>query len=122
MFSVRGEDAPEDRRLSCRFPIEAEIRYLLLMGNATKETGRGRTVNISSGGILFESAHPIPPGTPIELSVTWPARIDGIVHIQLRVKGRTIRNQDSRTAVHILHYEFRTAGISELLCSSACVG
>jgi hypothetical protein len=110
---VRSERGRKDRRLSCRFPIEAEVRYLLLQGKAIQETGRGRTVNISSSGILFESAHSIPPGIPIELSIAWPARIDGIVRMRLRASGRTVRNQDNCTAVKIRRYEFRTAGIRE---------
>jgi len=111
--AVQRARGPKERRHSRRFPIEVEVCYLLLKGKAIRRTGRGRTINISSSGILLESMQPIPPGIPIELSITWPARIDGIVHMRLKVSGRTVRNQENRTAVHIRRYEFRTAGIHE---------
>jgi hypothetical protein len=57
--------------------------------------------------------HSVPPGQQIELSIAWPARIDGTVRMQLRASGRTVREQENCTGVRILHYEFRTGGIRE---------
>ena len=110
---VQLPGAPEDRRSGHRFPIGAELCYLLLNGKTIVAAGHGRSVNISRSGVLFESMHPVRPGQQIELSVAWPALVDGIVRMQLRASGRTVREQDSRTAVGILHYEFRTGGIRE---------
>jgi hypothetical protein len=111
--TVQLVGAPEDRLVGHRFPIEAELCYLLLNGKTIVAAGHGRSLNISSGGILFESMHSVRPGQQIELSIAWPAKIDGIVRMQLRASGRTVREQDNRTAVRILHYEFRTGSIRE---------
>ncbi len=110
---VQWAGAPEDRRVGHRFPIEAELCYLLLNGKTIVAAGHGRSVNISSSGVLFESMHSLRPGQQIELSIAWPARIDGIVRMQLRASGRTVRELANQTAVHILHYEFHTGGIRE---------
>jgi len=96
-----------------RFPIEADLCYLLLNGKTIVAAGHGRSLNISSSGVLFESMHSLRPGQQIELSIAWPARIDGIVRMQLRASGQTVREQDNCTGVRILHYEFRTGGIRE---------
>lgn len=111
--TVRENRAPKDRRLGHRFPIEAELCYLLLNGKTIVAAGHGRTVNVSSSGVLFQSMHAVRPGEQIELSIAWPARIDGVVRMQLRASGRTVREQDNCTGVRILHYEFRTGGIRE---------
>ena len=45
-----------DRRASDRFPIEREVRYKVLnKKNPGEEAGVGRTVNMSSNGVLFTS-------------------------------------------------------------------
>ncbi|HLK62447.1 MAG TPA: PilZ domain-containing protein [Bryobacteraceae bacterium] len=103
----------KDRRSGHRFPIEAELYYLLVNNKVIKSSGHGTSVNISSNGILFESSQSIRLGLEIELSIAWPARIDGVVHLQLHASGRTVRKQDNCTGVHVLRYEFRTGAIRE---------
>ena len=111
--TVQLGGTPEDRRVGHRFPIEADLCYLLLNGKTIVAAGHGRSLNISSSGVLFESMHSLRPGQQIELSIAWPARIDGIVRMQLRASGQIVREQDNCTGVRILHYEFRTGGIRD---------
>ena len=111
--TVQLGGTPEDRRVGHRFPIEADLCYHLLNGKTIVAAGHGRSLNISSSGVLFESMHSLRPGQQIELSIAWPARIDGIVRMQLRASGQIVREQDNCTGVRILHYEFRTGGIRE---------
>ncbi len=107
--TVRHHHEPEERRSGHRFPIELELTYFLLDGKNTGYAGQGRTVNISSSGVLFRSPHSLRPGTQIELSIDWPARIDRTVRMQLRAFGRAVRREGAITGVQILHSEFRTA-------------
>jgi len=93
--------------MACRFPIEAEVSFVFLKGSAAVGAGQGRTIDLSSSGVLFRPARPVPSGMNIELSIAWPAKIDG-AGLQLWIFGRTIREQDDCTAVRILQYEFRT--------------
>jgi hypothetical protein len=68
----------------------------------TTKTGFGETVNISSHGILFRSAEPLPVGADIEVDVGWP----GSKSLRLSVVGRTIRGDGTLTAVTILEGSF----------------
>jgi len=101
-----------DRRLTSRFPVREEVRYRLLQSRAAKITGAGRTLNIGSGGILFTTEEKLPTGRMVELSVNWPARLDGTCPLQFVAIGRIVRSEPDRAAVRIERYEFKTRGTS----------
>ena len=42
-----------DRRSADRFPIEREVRYRVISKKFADEAGSGRTVNMSSNGVLY---------------------------------------------------------------------
>ena len=73
------------------------------------EAGSGRTVNMSAGGVLFQSTHVLPVGDDVELSIAWPAQLDNKIRLQLCIIGRTVWSGNNFTAVQIQRYEFRTA-------------
>lgn len=98
-----------DRRGADRFPIEREIRYKVISKKAADEIGNGRTVNISSNGILFTSDHVLLPGRRLELSVSWPAQLNNQTPLKLVARGRVIRFEGGQAAIEIQQYEFRTA-------------
>jgi PilZ domain-containing protein len=97
----------EDRRHSDRFPIERELRYETV-NNRSKEAGEGKTINMSSAGVLFTSEHMLVPGRRVELSVSWPAQLNDKCALKLIAHGRVVRFKEGRTAIEILRYEFRT--------------
>ena len=99
-----------ERRSSGRFPICQEVVYTLLDGKARSERLAGRTVDMSSGGILFTTAGTIHPGKRLEVAVNWPARLDGTCRLKLVAMGRVVRSEQDRAAIAIEHYEFRTQG------------
>ena len=101
-----------ERRVKRRFRIEQDIRYKLLYGQRIAETGSGKTVNISSGGIWFSTQTMLTWGTPIELSLTWPALLNDSCPMKLMIYGCVIRSNDRGAAVAIERYEFRTQGRS----------
>jgi hypothetical protein len=101
------------RRVDRRYPIDAALEYKLIQDRQVFETGHGKTINVSSSGILFESQRALPPGMEIELSIAWPARISDTVAMKLCVSGRTVRAQDNCTAVKILQHTLRTRVIRE---------
>jgi hypothetical protein len=47
-------------------------------------------------------------GRMVELSVNWPARLDGTCPLQFVATGRVVRAEARRAAVRIERYEFRT--------------
>ena len=95
---------PSDRR----YPVAAEIAYQLVRDGRIFQQGRGRSVNLSSRGILFEAETVLPVGDYIELQIAWPAKLDQRVAMALYVAGRTLRSNGNLTAVAIARYEFRT--------------
>jgi len=100
---------PVDRRDTDRFPIERELRYRVLSGK-NAEVGVGKTVNISSTGVLFVSQTPLSPGKRIEVSISWPAQLDGKCNLKLVARGRVVRSKGNLIAFEIDKYEFRTQG------------
>jgi hypothetical protein len=102
-------DRPQnDRRHSDRFPIEREVRYRVLNKRGSDEAGEGKSLNISSSGVLFTSQHLLVPGRRMELSISWPAQLNDKCALKLVARGRVIRFERGRTAVEIQQYEFRT--------------
>jgi hypothetical protein len=99
-----------DRRGSGRFPVREEVRYRLLHTKAASAGGVGETLNISSRGILFTTEGKLPIGRTVEISVNWPARLDGVCPLKFVASGRVVRSEADRAAVRIERYEFRTRG------------
>src|ERR1035438_1544009 len=66
-----------DRRGTIRFPVREELKYKVLQSKGEAVTGIGQTLDIGSGGILFTTHEKLPVGRHVEISVNWPARLDG---------------------------------------------
>jgi hypothetical protein len=73
-----------------------------------KVSGSGTTLNIGSGGILFTTEEKLALGRMVEVSVNWPARLDGVCPLQFVATGRVVRSESGRAAVRIERYEFKT--------------
>lgn len=101
------KDANE-RRASDRFPIERDVRYKVLSRNTNDETGAGKTLNMSSNGVLFTTDGLLVPGRKVELAISWPAQLNSKVPLKLVARGRVVRSEDGIAAVEIQQYEFRT--------------
>ena len=105
---------PPDRRGTGRFPVREGVRYRVVRSRTTKISGVGSTLNIGSGGILFTTEDKLAVGQMVELSVNWPAMLDGICPLQFVATGRVIRSEARRAAVRIERYEFKTRNASRL--------
>ena len=101
-----------ERRGTSRFPLCEELKYKLLHGK-TATSGAGRTLNIGSGGVLFTTEQRLPMGRMVELSVNWPARLDGTCALKFVAIGRVIRSESDKAAVRIERYEFRTRSVRQ---------
>lgn len=111
--SEPGRPAKKDgaeRRTSDRFPIEREMRFKMLSKRLADEAGAGTTVNMSSGGILFQTEKTLIPGKRLEMAISWPVQLDNRCALKLIARGRVVRSENGRTAVEIQQYEFRTLG------------
>jgi hypothetical protein len=97
-----------ERRKSSRFPIERELRYKTLNQRSEILAGNGKTLNISSSGVLFTSDHDLPVGTRLEVSISWPAQLNEKCLLNLVARGRITRHMKGQLALQIQQYEFRT--------------
>ena len=97
-----------ERRRSSRFPIEREVRYKTLNQRTEVLAGNGKTLNISSSGVLFTSDHELPVGTRLEVSISWPAQLNERCLLNLVARGRVTRYLKGQLALQIQQYEFRT--------------
>ena len=103
-----NDNTQADRRHSDRFPIEREVRYRVLNKRSSEESGDGKTINISSSGVLFTVEHMLLPGRRMELAISWPAQLNNKCALKLVARGRVVRFEGNRAAIEIQQYEFRT--------------
>ena len=99
-----------DRRNADRFPIEREVKYKVLNKKSSEEAGIGRTLNMSSNGVLFTSEHFLMPGKRMEIAISWPAQLNNKTNLKLVARGRIVRYEEGRAAMEIQQHEFRTSG------------
>jgi len=83
--------------------------------------GCGRTLNISSGGVLLETDQLLPPTGIVELAIQWPFLLREVCSLKLVMRGRIVRRdyQTKATAVRAEFHEFRTAGVRTSKTESA---
>ncbi len=105
-------DGRPDRRRKHRFDIDQEVKYRVMYGDRVAETGEGRTVDISSGGIRITTETILPVGQPVELSMRWPALLNRSCPMKLIICGCVLRSDERGTVVSVERYEFRTIGRS----------
>lgn len=96
-----------DRRLGMRFPIEMDLSYRV--GPKTAECVAGRTINISSTGILAQTEGAPAKGSKVHMSLAWPLLLDNRVPLQLIVDGRVVRAAEGQVAIRFERFEFRTS-------------
>ena len=100
-----------DRRDDRRYGIHLDLRWKLIRRRRVLDSGTGHTVDLSSGGILFDPGRQLPVGLNVELSIAWPVLLRNVAPLQLIVSGRIVRCSSNRTAVAMVQHEFRTSGV-----------
>jgi c-di-GMP-binding flagellar brake protein YcgR len=100
-----------ERRASKRFSIERTISYRVVSHDPVGASGSGKTVNISSGGILIVTDRPLSPGMRLEIEVDWPLMTAEVGSLKLFVEGQIVRSKRNDVAlagVKILRFTFHT--------------
>ena len=96
-----------ERRSEPRYPVTASVEYRLLLPNSVFEAGIGTLINMSSNGVLMETAEFLPHGVAVELFIAWPSKLNNREALDLYVTGTTVRTRGIHTAVEIYNSEFR---------------
>jgi len=106
---TKRNDNAADRRTAKRFAIEQEMSYKILDHRVVPpQKGAGITLDISSRGVLFETAGNLPAGKRVEIAVNWPANLESGCPLKFVAFGRLVRSGPGRAAMRIEQYEFRT--------------
>jgi hypothetical protein len=108
-----------ERRKTDRFPIERDVRYKVLNKRTGEEGGSGKTINISSSGVLFSTDQILLPGRRLEVAVSWPAQLNAKCALRLVARGRVVRFEDGKAAIEIQQYEFRTQRVPASMSAEA---
>ena len=102
-------------------PIERDVRYKVLGGKkSVKQVGTGKTLNMSSGGVLFTTETTLPEGERIELGrptdrqLNPLAQLNDTLPLKLVALGRLVRTDETSAAISIERYEFKTRGSNGL--------
>jgi PilZ domain-containing protein len=116
LAAVRADAA--ERRSKLRFPLVAELEYVLRSKTRISNAGRGVTLNISATGVLFRADQRLSVGKPIGLAIEWPVNLEGRIGLKLVARGHTVRVKGPYVAVHFTRYEFRTRRLKDQLSLS----
>src|SRR5674476_1465861 len=99
-----------DRRQDRRYHLQLELKWKLIRRRRVLDTGTGQTVDVSSGGILFDAGRHLPEGLNIELSISWPVLLHNAAPMQLVMTGKIVRATSQNVAIQTAQHEFRTLG------------
>ncbi len=88
--------------------MDRDVRFWVLSQGGKEILGTGRTLNMSSGGVLFTATSPVAPGRNVEISISWPAQLNARCGLRLLARGVVVRCEGGKVAVRIRQYEFRT--------------
>lgn len=108
-FPTKQFEVLIERRVKARYPITAVARYRVLKRRRRQDPQEGLIVNIGSAGLLIETGSPLAIRNRVEISMDWPAYLDGRVPLRLLIVGRVLRTEPRSAAIQIDKYEFRTS-------------
>jgi hypothetical protein len=111
-----------NRRRTDRFAVERDVRFKVTKGSAPRPkhrreavqvisaptNGVGKTLNVSSAGVLFSTGETLAAGSEIEVSIDWPVDLNASCALRLVGRGRVVRTLEGQAAVHVQNYEFKT--------------
>jgi RNase P/RNase MRP subunit p29 len=94
--------------------MDRDVKFRIINRKNGEEAGLGKTIDMSSNGVLIETENTVLPGRRVEIAISWPAQLNGACPLKLVARGRIVRVDGARAAVEIQQYEFRTQGKSAI--------
>jgi hypothetical protein len=101
-----------ERRKDRRYHLQLELKWKLIRRRRLLDTGTGRTIDVSSGGIRFDAGRHLPEGLNVELSISWPVLLRNLAPMQLVATGKIVRCDGREVSMQTVQHEFRTTGIA----------
>jgi hypothetical protein len=102
----------QERRASKRFLVVYDFRYRVV---GVEVFSRGKTVNMSTGGMLLAIDRVLSAGLLVEVEIDWPVKLADKVSLMLVVQGEIVHSEKNDVAlagVKILRHTFRTASLA----------
>ena len=90
--------------------MDRDVRYRVINRKTGEEAGAGKTLNMSSSGVLIQTEQTLLPGRRLEMTISWPAQLNYSCPLKLVARGRVVRAGNGKAAIEIQQYEFRTQG------------
>jgi PilZ domain-containing protein len=115
--AAEGDAINGDRRKDRRYQLQLDVKWTLIRRRRVLDTGVGHTVDVSSGGILFDAGRHLPEGLNVELSIAWPVLLHNVAPMQLVATGKIVRGNGRQVAIQTVQHEFRTTGIPSENCN-----
>ena len=106
LHASEGGVHPE-RRATQRFPVVLQLAYKAFRQHTLIREGVGRTIDISSRGILFHPDAALEPGLRLELTIDWPLLHERGAQLRLLAFGEVVRLGEDRAAVRLARHEFQ---------------
>jgi len=88
-----------------------DVKWKLIRRRRVLDSGTGHTIDVSSGGMLFDAGRHLPEGLNVELSVAWPVLLHNVAPMQLVASGKIVRTNGCHIAFETVAHEFRTTGV-----------
>lgn len=108
MFDPYSKDSQANRRRSARFPIDRDVRVRLKSRQGEIVESSGKTINVSSNGILITTDQLLLPGTNVEIAMDWPVGLSENCGLRLVGKGVVVRVEGGHVGIQLAKCEFRT--------------
>ncbi len=104
----------DERRSKIRYPLDLSIRFRFR--STSGFSGVGRTINLSSSGILVFyqriALDETSVGAGVKMSIEWPSLLHDRIPLQLFAVGRIVRSGVSTFAARFDRHQFRTMSVS----------
>ena len=108
--AAQSDSISGDRRRDRRYHLQLELKWKRIRRRRVLDMGIGHTIDISSGGILFDAGRHLPERLNVELSIAWPVLLHNVAPMQLIASGKIVRRDGRRVAIQTVQHEFRTVG------------
>jgi len=86
-----------EKRARTRFALELQLDC-----KTKKLHTPGKTVNISSTGVLFNAQNELTLGPGIDLVLDWPVLLEGYTALRLHLRGSIVRASGRQAAFEIV--------------------
>jgi hypothetical protein len=107
-----------ERRLTKRYPFQCRLSYLVLSKAGPQRAGSGKTLNMSSSGVLVRFDRVLPARARVKLLIQWPVAL-GDKALCLMIVGTVVRREGTLNAVKREKHDFFIRSSVSDICASS---